>query len=601
MLKNFFIAFMGTMAAIWLSGFLFIVGIILVIAIAIGGLAGSMEIEEHSILVLDLHGAIPEREVKPSVSEIVTGDYDSKVASLDEMIKAIRLAASDSNIDGLYINCAGSEMGYASRHELIDAINEFKKSGKWVYAYGDTYSQGDYYVASAATRLFVNPKGAVDLHGLSSTVPFFKNALDKLGVDVQVFKVGEFKSAVEPYLLTEMSEPAKLQTQVYLDAIWKEVSKMICVNRNIEKPVLDALADTMLIARQAPILTENHLVDELCYRREVENKMRKLTSIEDDEDLRFVTPTEYLAASNISQDAPSDDEPHVAVVYAVGDIVDDGKGGIVAADLVPVITSLADDENVKGVVLRVNSGGGSAFASEQIWEAFEYVKKCKKPFYVSMGDYAASGGYYISCGADMIYADAETLTGSIGIFGMIPSLQNLLNNHIGVNFTTVNTNTNAAFPQIVAPMSQYQYDAMQQSVEDGYRLFTTRVAEGRNMDVADVLKIAEGRVWDGATALEIGLVDQIGTLDDAVKAMLKKTGVETSQVISYPVIEKSPFEQLFLGQIENKADMLKSLAPTFDLKIDGLTPDEVNRCYEAIRRITSCSVVQARMEDITLH
>ena len=598
MLKKFFIAFMGSMAAIWLSGFLFIIGLIIAVGVAIGSLVGESEIKDHSILVIDLTGVINERETKPSIPEIITEDFDLKSPTLNSMLRAIRLAASDSDIDGIYIECGGSEMGYASRRELLEAINDFKKSGKWVYAYGDMYSQGDYFVASAATKIFVNPEGAVDIHGLASTVPFFKNALDKLGVEVQVFKVGEFKSAVEPFLLTQMSEPARLQTKVYIDSVWSEVSDIIAENRSIPASQVQNLADSMLMAQKTDVLTMNKLVDEVCYRRVFENKLRKLTKLDMDEDLRLVSPAEYLEANNISEDQPSKDEKHVAVLYAVGDIVDNGNEGIVATDIVPAIISLADDENVKGLVLRVNSGGGSAFASEQIWEALEYFKSKKKPFYVSMGDYAASGGYYISCGADKIYADAETLTGSIGIFGMIPCVNKLMNNHLGINFSTVSTNANAAFPQITSPMTTAQYSAMQKSVEDGYELFTSRVAEGRGIERSEVLKIAEGRIWDGRSALRLGLVDNIGSLNDAVAAMVKAARVENSQVIAYPEISFSTFEEMLLNTAGGSDNALSKAYN--GLEIEGLSPREVRKCMGVVRRMMSCSPIQARMENVTI-
>lgn len=598
MLKKFFIAFMGSMAALWLSAFLFVVGFVLFIAMLLASMSSSMDVEDHTILYIDLHGAIDERPVKPSVTDVIYGGIDKSVPTLDNMLESIRLAASDSRIDGIYINCNGSELGYASRRELVEAIKQFKKSGKWVYAYGDNYTQGDYFVASAATRIFANPECRLDLHGISSTVPFFKNALDKIGVDVQVFKVGQFKSAVEPYLLTEMSEPARLQTQVFLDNIWGNVGSQIAEARKIEKTELMALADSILVARPAEYLVEKKLVDELCYRRVFEDKLRKLTKQDKDEDLRLVAPADYLIANNISEDQPSPDEAHVAVLYAIGDIVDQGDGGIVAADLVPQIVALAEDENVAGVVLRVNSGGGSAFASEQIWEALEYLKKKGKPLYVSMGDYAASGGYYISCGADRIYADAETLTGSIGIFGMIPCGQKLLNNHLGVTFSTVSTNSNAAFPQIVAPMTQQQYAAMQRNVENGYKLFTNRVAEGRGIDIAKVLEIAEGRVWDGQSALELGLVDELGSLETAINAMVKKTKLERWQVIAYPTVEISPLEEMILTASSSQAAEIR--ATTLGLDIEGMKPEEIKRYMAVIQRMTSCTPLQARMEDLTL-
>ncbi len=603
MLKNFFIAFLGTLAALWVSFFIFVVGFVLLLVVSIGSGLGSVNIQEHSILWLDLHGSISERESIPNVSEILGSGYDNTVPSLSDMINAVSLAADDDKIDGIFIDCGDAELGYASRYELMKAIDKFKKSGKWVYAYGDTYSQGDYFVATTATRIFANPSGSVDVHGIASTIPFFKTALDKIGVDVQVFKVGTFKSAVEPYLLTEMSEPSRLQTATYLDSIWNNVSGVIAANRGVGDADVAMWADSMIVTRQSAELIDNKIVDEICYRREVEAKMRELTNLDEDEDLRLVTAADYMAYCSMkgNKNTSNINNPHIALLYAVGDIVDTGTDGIVASDMVPLIIELADDENVKGLVMRVNSPGGSAYASEQIWDALQYFKSKGKPFYVSMGDYAASGGYYISSGADVIFADTETLTGSIGIFGLIPCAKQLFNNHLGISFSTVSTNTNAAFPQIVAPMTDYQYASMQKSVENGYALFTKRVAEGRNMDINDVLQIAEGRVWDGGTALTIGLVDQIGTLEDALSTMAQKTGLDRRDVIDYPMIQLTPLEMLLLGS-SMEANSGKPLADdTIITKIDGLTPNEVREYIKVLERLTKFSHIQARMEDVKLY
>ncbi len=603
MLKKFFIAFMGTMAAIWLSLMIFIVGLFITISVAIGLNGNGLEVQDNSILRLDLHGVIPERTSAPSVQDFVMGNNDiENVPTLSDMLKAIRLAAKDSKIKGIYIDCGGSELGYASRQELIQAIEEFKKTGKWVYAYGDSYTQGDYFVASSASRIFANPVGMVDIHGLGSTIPFFKNALDKLGVEMQVFKVGTFKSAVEPFLLTEMSEPSRMQTKVFINAIWNDMSQYIAKSRKVSVDKVNQWADSLSLAIAPVKYVDENIVDELCYRRQVEDKMRKLTNVDKDEDLHFVTPAQYLASSEIMEEVfDKEDTDHIALLYAVGDIVDSGKGGIAGDVMVPQILELAEDDHVKGLVLRVNSGGGSAFASEQIWEALEYFKKKGKPFYVSMGDYAASGGYYISSGADVIYAEPATLTGSIGIFGMIPCAQKLLNNHLGINVSTVGSNANANFPQISAPLTGFQYEAMQKHVEDGYELFTSRVAAGRNLPVDSVLKIAEGRVWDGATALKIGLVDKPGSLNDVLVAMSKKTGLGLEKVVAYPEVNLSLIEEMLLSSSSKISNGKPLVKPDVLLDIDEMTPDEVRRYLEIISRVKSYSRIQAKMEDVVLY
>lgn len=598
MLKKFFISFLGSMAAIWLSTLLLSMGFVIFILALIGSNLKSSAVKEHSILLLNIHGSITERHTDPSLKDIITQEYDATVPSLDDMVKSLSIAASDPKIDGVYIKCNGASMSYAACQELIEAIEDFKKSGKWVYAYSDGYNQVEYYLSSAANRVYVNTTGSVDIHGIGAQVPFFKNALDKLGVDVQVFKVGTYKSAVEPFILTEMSEPARQQSEVYLSSIWDDITKGIAKARKKTTAEVNTWADSLLVTVPTDSLKTMGVVDELCYRHEIEDKLRSLTSINKGDDLRFVTPDEYLYAPNVKYDIPSPDKPHIAVLYAVGDITDTGTEGISAETMVPQIIDLADDDNVKGLVLRVNSGGGSAFASEQIWEALEYFKKTGKPYYVSMGAYAASGGYYISCGADKIYCDPATLTGSIGIFGMIPNFEGLLNNHLGINISTVGTTPNATFPSVTSPMSTTQYQAMQNNVNNGYRLFTSRVANGRKMPLDSVLTIAEGRVWDGNTALKLGLVDGHSSLNGVVKMLTKATDLKETQAIAYPLNQGTDLQQL-MKSLSHQAK-LAQLYPEASNALTQLTPDDFMQYIKIIGILKSGTTIYTRMEDITI-
>lgn len=584
MLKRFFISMLGTIAGLWIAITIFVIGIIAVAAAAIGASSSTVKVDDNSILYLNLNGDIAERYQQGNLVDFVR-DFESRGQSLEQIITSIRLAANDRKIKGIYIDAAGSGMGVASRQELIETLNQFKESGKWIYAYADNYSQGDYLVASVADKIILNPVGNVDIHGVGSQTPFFKGLLDKLGIKIQVIKVGTYKSAVEPFILNSMSEPARHQTQVYVDSIWNFYAQTIATNRNVTPATVSSWADSLTFTWTADHALNAGIVTEIGYRRTVEDMLRDITHINSGDDLRLVTPESYIEAN--SKKLASGSKDHIAVLYAVGDIVEDGEGGIVGATMVPQIIKLADDDNVRALVLRVNSGGGSAFASEQIWEALEYFKSTGKPFYVSMGDYAASGGYYISCGADRIFADATTLTGSIGVFGMIPDLSGLVTDKLGVTFSTVSSSPNASFMSLTAPMTPQQINAMQNYVEDTYATFTSRVAEGRHMDVDSVKAIAEGRVWVGSSALELGLVDELGTLDSAVKAIAAETGLDTDAWVAYPEIKNDFLERL--------------IEETSKMQTGGMTLDpETIKYILTAKRIVEMSPVQARMPEIII-
>lgn len=585
MLKRFFISMLGTIAGLWIS-----IGLgLIVVLCAIGGIVGSMVstesvgVEKKSILYINLTDAIDERTQPGSLSEIIRGELSDGPA-LDDILNAVRLAANDSKIEGIYLDCSGSAAGFATREEIAQALQEFKKSGKWVYAYADTYFQGDYMLASAADKLFLNPFGGTDVRGIGTSIPFYKGLMDKLGVKMNIVKVGTFKSAVEPFILTDMSEPNRLQYQAFIDSVWANVAGTIAANRGVTLADVNIWADSLMCTWPAERVLQSKAVTELKYRREVEDFLREITDVDDGDDLRFVTPTKYVAASSKSFCKSTDD--HIAVLYAVGDIVDRGKGGIVGETMVPEIIELAKDDNVKALVLRVNSGGGSAFASEQIWEALEYFKAQDKPFFVSMGDYAASGGYYISCGADRIFADRNTLTGSIGVFGMLPDFSGLVTDKLGVNFGVVQSNPNALFPDLLRPIPENQLAALQGSVNHIYEVFTGRVADGRHMDVDSVKAIAEGRVWVGTTAIRIGLVDEIGSLSDCLAAIAEEVGLAPDRFVAYPEVKEE-----FLNTVMRQ---LNGLETSSGVSLDA----EAVRQLEYINSLRQANPVQARMDYI---
>lgn len=439
-MKKFLYSFLGTIAGIWVSVILGTLLIFLTIGViaASGDSKGSVKIKDDSILHLQLNGTVADRA---STRNLIDELYGTETATinLNDIVDAIAAAKDDDRIKGIYLDCGGMSVGLAQAQAIIKALDDFKKSGKWVFSYADTYSQGDYYVASASDSLFINPIGMIDIHGLSSTTMYFKDLLDKIGVEAQVVKVGTYKSAVEPFILDGMSDANREQQEHFLGNIWKYMKERLAQRRKVPTDSIDSWANGFSFARNGAYYQKERLVDGVKYRHQMEKMMADKTGKEKEPSL--IAYTDYLTAAESPLKKHKDSGKNIAVLYALGDITESGSDGIASDRLVPVILDLADNENIDGLILRVNSGGGSAYASEQIWEALEQFKaKSKKPFYVSMSDVAASGGYYISCGADKIYAEPLTLTGSIGIFGIIPNIQPLLKDKLGVNTATVSTN-----------------------------------------------------------------------------------------------------------------------------------------------------------------
>lgn len=585
MLKRFFVSMLGTMAGLWISLFLLFIGGMIAVGVAIGSGSGDsmVKVEKHSALYFNLSGEVYDRTQPADFLQLLQ-QVENDAPTLEDMIRSLELAADDDKIEGLYLNCSGAGIGMASREELIEAIARFKESGKWIYAYSDSYSQGDYVIATTADCVALNPIGSIDIHGLGGMTPFFKGLLDKIGVKMQIIKVGTYKSAVEPYILTSMSEPAREQMQQYIDSIWSYLAETVSVNRNIPEDSVRAMASQLISTREAKTFISDGLADTLLYKRQSDELLREYCGIRSDEELQLVTPADYLSVKNISDFNSAKD--HIAVLFAIGEISDSGKDGIVGPDMVNQIIELADDEHVRGMVFRVNSPGGSAFASEQIWEALEYFKSKDKPLFVSMGDYAASGGYYISCGADSIFADETTITGSIGVFGMIPDFSGLVTDKLGVNFSAVETNENAIGLTGFRAMTPEQHAAMQKSVEDIYDLFTGRVAAGRGLEQDYVKSIAEGRVWIGTAALGLGLVDAIGSLDTTIEALADETGLDSKDIVRYPKTESSVWEQLL--RQSGGLDQLK--AAGYDI--------ETMKYIDIVRRMRTANPMQARIEPI---
>lgn len=585
-MKQFFMSFLGTVAGIFVSGFLISIGLFILTVLAIVSSATHSEysVKDKSILYLDLSREIVEQPASLDIMAKLTKDGPSADV-LYNIIDAIDAAADDDRIKGIFIDANGSSAGTAQRKAIIDALRRFKKSGKWIYSYGDYYSQGDYYIAaSTSDSLYINPLASVDIHGLGGRMMFFKNLLDKIGVEMQVVKVGTYKSAVEPFILTEPSAASIEQQQLYLGNLWKDIRASIAKGRKVSADSVNAWANSFSFTFDATQIIRKRIADASAYRHEFIDKLKELTDIDKDDDLRLVTPAQYVTS-----------KPHkshkttIAVLYASGDITESGKDGIASDRLVPEILELAENDDIDGLILRVNSGGGSAFASEQIWEALgEFKEMTGKPFYVSMSDYAASGGYYISCGADKIYAEPVTITGSIGIFGLIPNIRGLVTDKLGVTTYPISTNPAGAQPDIFAPMTESQRAGMQSYVDRGYELFVKRVAGGRKKTVDQIKAIAEGRVWDGREALRIGLVDKLGGLDTALADMAKELGVESWSVERYPKTEDDVLTALLM-----MSDRMEQSA--LERKLGDVA--EIYRTIESIRQYQG---VQARMQPVVI-
>lgn len=579
-------SFLGTVAGIFVSGFLISIGLFILTVLAIVSSATHSEysVKDKSILYLDLSREIVEQPASLDIMAKLTNDGPSADV-LYNIIDAIDAAADDDRIKGIFIDANGSSAGTAQRKAIIDALRRFKKSGKWIYSYGDYYSQGDYYIAaSTSDSLYINPLASVDIHGLGGRMMFFKNLLDKIGVEMQVVKVGTYKSAVEPFILTEPSAASIEQQQLYLGNLWKDIRASIAKGRKVSADSVNAWANSFSFTFDATQIIRKRIADASAYRHEFIDKLKEMTDIDKDDDLRLVTPAQYITS-----------KPHkshkttIAVLYASGDITESGKDGIASDRLVPEILELAENDDIDGLILRVNSGGGSAFASEQIWEALgEFKEMTGKPFYVSMSDYAASGGYYISCGADKIYAEPVTITGSIGIFGLIPNIRGLVTDKLGVTTYPISTNPAGAQPDIFAPMTESQRAGMQSYVDRGYELFVKRVAGGRKKTVEQIKAIAEGRVWDGREALRIGLVDKLGGLDTALADMARELGVESWSVERYPKTEDDVLTALLM-----MSDRMEQSA--LERKLGDVA--EIYRTIESIRQYQG---VQARMQPVVI-
>lgn len=536
-MKHFFKNVLSTVVGIFVAmALLSLLGLFSIFGIAAISSAPS-QVDDNSVLMLDLKGSINERSQEDPWSAIIGNDA-MQSQGLDDIITAISMAKDEKKVKGIYIK-AGTFTGArpATLKAIRRALTDFKKSGKFVVAYGDTYTQGAYYLCSVADSVLINPQGMIDWCGLSSQVVYYKDLLDKIGVEMQIVKVGTYKSAVEPYILNEMSEANREQISTYCSETWNEMVMDVAKSRKLSADKLNALADSSMLMRGTNTYKTSKLVDKLAYSDQVSNTIAAMMGKDSEEDYHIVQVSDMVQKASSTPKGLGGKA--VAVYYAVGNIVNEPSGSFSSEDeiagskVIQDLKELADDDDIKAVVLRVNSGGGSAYASEQIWHQVMNIK-AKKPIVVSMGDLAASGGYYISCAADYIYAEPTTLTGSIGIFGMFPNAGKLLNDKLGVHFSTVKTNAMSDFGDITRAFTPEERAMAQAYINKGYDLFTRRCADGRKMQQNEIKAIGEGRIWTGAHAQKIGLVDELGSLNDAIEKAKKLAKIDDATVMVYP-------------------------------------------------------------------
>lgn len=534
-MKDFIKNVLATMVGMF--GFFIVMGVIGMMSI-IGMIASgnaAQNVEKNSVFVLNLSGTISEQGSENPLS-MFTGD-NSLNSGLNDILSSIKKAKANDDIKGIYIEAGALAANYATLQEIRNALADFRKSGKWIVAYGDFYTQGAYYVASVADKVYINPKGAIDWHGIGAQTMFYKDFMAKFGVKWEVVKVGTFKSATETFTEEKMSDANRLQTKTFIDGTWRNVCDAVSKSRGISVDSLNSYADSYLALQATETLMKAKMVDGMMYGDQVKDAVKKIMKLDKDDDIQQLTLNDML---NVKGGKVEGSE--IAVYYAEGDIVQDPKAAtmfgnnnyIASRKVCKDLEDLMNDDDVKAVVVRINSGGGDAYASEQMWHQMSELRKVK-PVVVSMGDYAASGAYYMSAPASWIVAQPNTLTGSIGIFAVIPDLSGLVTTKLGVRFDEVKTNRNSTFGNLMArPFNAEEKAMLQASVNRGYSLFRQRVADGRRLPVESVEKIAQGRVWLATDALNIKLVDQLGGIDDAVKKAAQLAKLKDYYTSDYP-------------------------------------------------------------------
>ena len=520
-MKDFLKYMLAAIVGVCIVGVVFtIIGIMSIAGMVASSSGSETKVSDNSVFILNLSGSVEERAQPNPLSQLMGDNFETY--GLNDILSSIKKAKENEKIKGICLNAGAFACSPASLEEIRNALADFKESGKFIVAYGGNYLQSTYYLASVADKIAINPQGSLGWHGLATQTYFLKDLLDKIGVEMQIFRVGTYKSAVEPYISTEMSPANREQTQAFANSIWGQMVDDVAASRNIPVDSLNALADKNMDFQPTEVYINSGLADTLLYKDEMLAYLKQLTETDEDDSLNKLYLEDMV---NVQRNVPKDKSGNIlAVYYATGTIGSSELStdeGINPEKVTKDLRRLREDESVKAVVFRVNSPGGSAFGSEEIWREVTLLKE-QKPVIVSMGDYAASGGYYISCAADWIIAQPTTLTGSIGIFGYIPNAEKLLNDKLGIHFDGVKTNKLADLGDISRPFT------------DGYELFTQRCADGRKMSVDEIKQIAEGRVWTGEMAKDLKLVDELGGIDRAIEVAAERAEIEDYTVMSYP-------------------------------------------------------------------
>uniref|UniRef100_F4C637 Signal peptide peptidase SppA, 67K type n=1 Tax=Sphingobacterium sp. (strain 21) TaxID=743722 RepID=F4C637_SPHS2 len=581
-MKQFFKFVFASMLGVFLSTIIFFFVAIAIMAAIISAASSdkAVEISENSILRVSLNYAIKERTDRSPFNNVSLPSMNSeKYIGLDEILLRIDAAKNDNRIKGIVLDMDGIGASFATLQEIRDALLKFKESKKFILAYSEGYSMKGYYLASTADKVYLNPEGSVDFRGMAAQLPFFKGTLEKLGIEAQVVKVGTYKSAVEPFILDKMSPANKEQVNSYLNSLYDYYLGNVSKSRNIPMDSLRNIADNYS-GRDAEKALNAKLVDGLKYKNEIIDELKVKLGIDKKKKIKSINIEDYTSPKTEENGSQN----RLAVVYAVGDIVS-GEGSdeqIGSERISRAIRTVREDDKVKAVVLRINSPGGSSLASDVIWKEVELTKKVK-PIIVSMGDVAASGGYYIACAADSIFAQPNTITGSIGVFGIIPNLQNFFNNKLGITFDEVKTGKYADLMSVNRPLTADERDLIQQEVNKTYDTFTKKVANGRKISQSQVDSIGQGRVWTGAQAAKIGLVDRLASFNEAITAAARKAKLKDYKLVSYPAM-KDPLEA-FLG---SSSDKLK----TWIMKKEM---NEGYLLYEQAKQVMQQSGIQARL------
>ena len=533
-MKSFFKYLFATILGLFIFSIIWVVIFFSIIGAAMSG-SKEVKISDNSVFELKLEGILVERHKNDVISSFAS-EINSSVSeiALDDIMASIDKATDNDNIKGIYLHIGDFSASVASLQEIYKGLEKFKKTGRFIVAYADSYGNGTYYLSSIADKVYMNPSGTLALTGINISTVFFKDLLSKIGVEVQIFKVGTFKSAVEPFTQTSMSEANRLQLTTFINSIWTEITKTIARNRGLSNTEVNLYADSGLFLDDAQTAVHHKLIDSLVYSSDMKEIIEKLV----DKDYNTLTISDMKFVARNKEYSKN----RIAIVYAVGEIDGSNKNdGIDSEDISEDLLDIADNDKIKAVVLRINSPGGSAYGSEQIWKAVSVVKS-KKPIVVSMGDYAASGGYYIACNTDRIFAQPTTLTGSIGIFGIFPNIGGLTDK-LGIKFDNVKTNKYSDFGATYRPMNTEERAILQRYINNGYELFTKRCAEGRNMNIDSLKAIAEGRIYSGTDAMRLGLVDEMGGLEEAITFAAKKANISDYTIKYYPLV-KSLIEQI---------------------------------------------------------